>query len=200
MHALYPFYISFLIIFLAELGDKTQLLVLSFASKSKVRNILIGIAIGSLFSHGVAIVFGSSLGLLQNQLFIYILKLITYVSFLIIGIVGFLPKNKPSSEHENTFLKVLSNSSLNYVFIIAASIMIGEIGDKTFLASIGLGIQYPYYKLSLISGCILGMVMSNSVAILFGKLLEKYFSNKLIDFLSNLIFILFGLIGILMMI
>ena len=198
MHALYPFFIAFLIIFLAELGDKTQLLVLSFASKSKVRNILIGIAIGSLMSHGIAIVFGSSLGLLQNKAILFILKFLTYITFLIIGIIGFLPKKESSLEHENVFLKHIKYKSLNYIFIIAISIMIGEIGDKTFLASIGLGVEYPYYKLSLIAGAILGMIMSNSVAILFGKFLENYFSKNFTKYLSNIIFILFGLIGILM--
>lgn len=200
MHALYPFFIAFIIIFLAELGDKTQLLVLSFASKSKVRNILIGIAIGSLLSHGIAIVFGSSLGVLQNKSVLYVLKLLTYVTFLIIGIIGFLPKKESASEHKNYFLKIINNSSLNYVFIIAISIMIGEIGDKTFLASIGLGVEYPYFKLSLIAGAILGMIMSNSVAILFGKFLEKHFSENFTKFLSNIIFVLFGLIGIIMLI
>ncbi|MBR3162481.1 MAG: TMEM165/GDT1 family protein [Clostridia bacterium] len=181
-------------IFLAELGDKTQLLVLSFASKSRVRNILVGIALGSLFSHGIAIAFGSALGLLKNASFVHMLKYITYITFLIIGILGFIPKKH--NNNENKFLKKISNSSLNYVFIIALCIIIGEIGDKTFLASVGLGVEYPNYKISLIAGAALGMVFSNSMAIIFGKILEKYFSNKIIETISNVIFLLFGVIGL----
>ena len=199
MQALYPFFIAFIIIFLAELGDKTQLLVLSFSTKSKLRNILLGIAIGSLLSHGIAIIFGSSLGMIQNKSLLYYLKLLTYVTFLVIGIFGFIPKrNEVSSEHKSSFFQKISNSPLGYVFIIALCIVIGEIGDKTFLASIGLGIEYPPYKLSLIAGAILGMIISNSVAILFGKLLENHFSKGFIEVLSNIIFLLFGTIGILM--
>lgn len=197
MYALYPFFIAFTIIFFTELGDKTQLLVLSFASKSKLRNILIGIALGSLLSHGIAITFGSSLGILQNEIVLRFLKLITYVTFLIIGILGFVPKTHNDSESDSSFLKKISNSSLNYVFIVAICIMVGELGDKTFLASIGLGVEYPHFKLSLIAGSILGMILSNSVAILFGKFMERYVSERFIQFLSNVIFIVFGLIGIL---
>ena len=66
MELLYPFLISFIMVFIAELGDKTQLLVLSFSGGVKTRNILLGIALGSFFSHGIAILFGSRLGLLEN--------------------------------------------------------------------------------------------------------------------------------------
>ena len=74
--------------------------------------------------------------------------------------------------------------------------MIGELGDKTFLASLGLGIQYPNYKISLILGSIFGMVISDALAIFFGKLLGSKLPTKLIEFISNCIFLCFGLIGI----
>lgn len=199
MEALYPFFIAFTIIFLAELGDKTQLLVLSFASKSKVRNILLGVAIGTFFSHGIAIIFGSKIGAFENENILFVLKFITYITFLVLGIIGFIPKTNASSESENSLIQKIGHSSFNYVFIISICILIGELGDKTFLASLGLGLEYPNYKIALIAGCILGMIMSNSIAILFGKFLESKVPEKYVRFLSSLIFFAFGLIGIIML-
>ena len=83
MQYIYPFIISFILIFFSELGDKTQILVLSFSAKNKSTNILLGVALGTLFSHGLAIVFGSQLGIIGNDTFIYHLKLLTFCTFLI---------------------------------------------------------------------------------------------------------------------
>lgn len=129
MEFIYSFFIAFSFIFFSELGDKTQLLVLSFSSKSKTSNILLGIAIGTFFSHGLAILFGSRIGNLENQNLHFILKLATYITFLLFGIIGFLPKKKDSSKEEsnkNNFLNKSKLLSLNYIFIVAISIVIGE--------------------------------------------------------------------------
>ena len=98
MEFIYPFFISFMLIFLSELGDKTQLLVLSFSTKDKAKNILLGVALGTFFSHGLAILFGSKIGSFENETFQFYLEVFTYTSFLLFGILGFLQKeNAPES-------------------------------------------------------------------------------------------------------
>ena len=197
MEFIYPFFISFILIFLSELGDKTQLLVLSFSTKDKAKNILLGVALGTFFSHGLAILFGSKIGSFENETFQFYLEIFTYTSFLLFGIIGFLPKREKLDENDSksSILQKLLNIKMNYIIIIAISIIIGELGDKTFLASLGLGLQYPSCKISLILGSIAGMVSSNSIALLFGKFLGNKLNPKLIEILSNSIFIIFGLIG-----
>lgn len=195
MSYIYPIFISFILVFISELGDKTQLLVLSFSSKTKTKNILIGVAIGSLFSHGIAIAFGSTLGILNNPHIQEIIKFITYITFILLGIFSFISIGKTENDDSNKFIDKIINLKLNYTLIIAFSIIIGELGDKTFLASIGLGIQYPAYKISLILGAILGMVISDLLAISFGKILLSKISDKKIKILSGILFILFGLLG-----
>lgn len=196
MSFLYPIFIAFLLVFVSELGDKTQLLVLSFSSKLKASTILIGVAFGSFFSHGVAILFGSSIGLLENELLHNALQFITYFSFIVFGILSFLPeKDKSENNRKDNFLVKLSKFGIGYIFIIAISIAIGELGDKTFLASIGLGISYPNSKLFLIFGAILGMVLSDMIAIVFGKFLSSKIPESSIAKLSGVLFIVFGVIG-----
>lgn len=204
MYLIYPFLISFALIFFSELGDKTQILVLSFSTKKKATHILLGVALGSLLSHGIAIIFGSSVANLGNDVFVFYLKSITYLSFIVLGVFGFVhsqkdntPKNISTRNNSKShFISFINSLTRNCVLLVACSIAIGELGDKTFLASIGLGIQYPLYKVSLISGAICGMLLSDSIAIFFGKWLGSKISASTIEFLSNIIFLAFGIFGI----
>ena len=198
MEFIYTFCLAFILIFLSELGDKTQLLVLSFSSKSKTKNILLGVALGTFFSHGLAILFGSRVSELANPKVSYFLSIFTYISFILFGILGFIFKKKDNDLNDGNFdlLKKISKFKLNYVFIIAISIFIGELGDKTFLSSLGLGLQHPDFKFSLILGCIFGMVASNAFSIVFGKLLMCKLKPETVEFFSNLAFIVFGILGL----
>ena len=94
MEFVYTFFVSFFLVFLSELGDKTQLLVLSFSTKDRAKNILLAVAIDTLFSHGLAIIFGSKLASLGNETFRFYLEIFTYISFLVFGIIGFIPEKE----------------------------------------------------------------------------------------------------------
>lgn len=199
MELISTFFLSFFLVFLSELGDKTQLLVLSFSTKDRAKNILLGVAVGTFFSHGLAILFGSKLGVLGNDTFKAYLEIFTYISFLAFGLIGFIPKKeniKNNNSSKSSFLSKISNIKISPFIIIAISIIVGELGDKTFLASLGLGINYPNCKVSLILGSIMGMVLSNSFALFFGRFLGNKFNPNVINVLSNILFILFGIVGL----
>ncbi len=156
MDFFYPFFLAFFLIFLSELGDKTQILVLSLSSKLKSFRILLGVGLGSFFSHGIAILFGSAIANFENPLLHLLLQFATYLSFLFFGIITLLQKDDDShnASHKKGLLSQISSLPIGYILIIAFSIAIGEIGDKTFLASLGLGISYPSFKLLLVLGAV----------------------------------------------
>jgi len=147
---------------------------------------------GSFLSHGIAILFGGFLGGIENLTFHKMLDIITYASFILFGILALI-SNKEEKEEKNRIFSM----GCSYIIIIAFSIAIGELGDKTFLASIGLGIQYPNQKISLIIGAILGMIMSDGLAIICGKILGKKVPEKVIKKFSGILFLSFGIVGLL---
>ena len=63
------------------------------------------------------------------------------------------------------------------------------------MASIGLGISYPNQKLFLIIGAILGMVISDMLAILFGRFLSSKIPEGTVTKFSGVLFIIFGIVG-----
>ena len=153
---------------------------------------------GSFFSHGIAILFGSKVGLLENQYLLSTIKIFTYSTFILMGLLSLLPKKEKINSDDNkknNILKKITNLKINYTIIIALSIMIGELGDKTFLASLGFGIQYPNYKIFLVAGAIFGMIVSDCIAIISGKFLSKYISEETLHKFSGILFLIFGITG-----
>lgn len=186
---MYEFFTSFSLILLSEMGDKTQLFVLSSALRNSPLKILIGVGIGTFFSHGIAIILGSFIGSLSQNFQIYI-KILSYISFIIIGIFSLIKKEEEEDSKNSGF------SSSKIIFAVAVAIFIGELGDKTQLASISLSMQYPSSTLFLIFGAIFGMIVANSLAIILAMCLNKKIPQPIIEKMSSIAFIIFGLIGL----
>jgi putative Ca2+/H+ antiporter (TMEM165/GDT1 family) len=55
---------AFILIFIAEMGDKTQILAMAFATRFKVKKVLLGIFLGVLLNHGLAVM-GNQKALLE---------------------------------------------------------------------------------------------------------------------------------------
>ena len=199
MENIYPMIIAFLFVFVSELGDKTQILVMTFSARQKIATILLGVAIGSFFSHGMAILFGSYIGSINNPEVKIVLNIVTNIIFIIFGLIFLFSKNKEESKVQSKRnLQKIAKKTINYILIIAISIALGELGDKTFLASIGLGIKYSSYKIALVVGAILGMVISDLIAIILGKMLSKKIPEEIMKKISGILFIIFGVFGILL--
>src|SRR5690554_824047 len=52
---------ALLLIFMAEMGDKTQILAMAFATQYNIGQVLTGVLIGSTLNHGMAVILGALL-------------------------------------------------------------------------------------------------------------------------------------------
>lgn len=169
------------LIFFAEMGDKTQILAMAFATKYKVRNVLIGILIGSFLNHGLAVILGSAL---STVIPVQLLQVIAGVSF-----VGFaLWTLKLDDEDEEEVKK-----GYGPIVTVALAFFIGELGDKTQLTAIVLATDASYPLLILL-GTVTGMVITGGIGIYVGSKLGSKIPEFTIKMVSASVFMLFGVI------
>jgi len=171
---------SFFFIAIAEMGDKTQLVALSFATKYKPMKVLLGIFIGTLVIHFLSVIVGEKVSALIP---IQYLKILIGVSFVGFGI--WTLKGDTCNEKEKNGYK------LGPIATVAIAFFLAELGDKTQLATISLAAQYRSFT-GVWLGSTFGMVAADGVAIIVGIIAGKKLPEKLIKYISASIFILFG--------
>lgn len=173
---------SFFFIAIAEMGDKTQLVALSFATKYKPTKVLLGIFIGTALIHFLSVIIGEKVSALIP---IHYLKILIGLSFIGFGI--WTLKGDTCGENEKKWNK------LGPIATVAIAFFLAEIGDKTQLATISLAAKYRSF-MGVWVGSTFGMVAADGVAIIAGIIAGKKLPDKLIKYVSATIFILFGVI------
>jgi Ca2+/H+ antiporter, TMEM165/GDT1 family len=165
------------------MGDKTQLVALSFAAKFNPLKVLAGIFIGTLLSHLMAVLIGQNLSLIVP---VRSLKVIVGLSFIGFGVWTL----KGDSYDEK---KGKKDGKLGAVITIALAFFLAELGDKTQLATISLAAQYRSF-FGVLAGSTSGMVCADGLAIVLGTLAGKKLPEKAIKYFSAVIFVIFGLV------
>lgn len=173
---------TFILIFFAEMGDKTQFLALSFSTKYKAREVIFGVFLGVLLNHGLAVIFADYI---SNYIDQTLLRIIASMVFLIFGIFSF-KLDYEDSEEDN-----LKTNCLGPVFTVASAFFLGELGDKTQLTAMSLALSSNSY-LAIVLGTSFGMVAVSSIGIIVGKYLGKRIPELTMKFISGFIFIFFG--------
>lgn len=174
-----------LMIFLAELGDKTQLLVLSCATQFSPRIVLLGIACSSMVLFGTAVLLGAFIG---NLIPAGVLHWIIPLTFIGCGVWFILGKtNSATAEKRQSFSSFLT---------ISCAFMLAEMGDKTQLAAFSLASEQGQSSLFIWIGAVLGMIAADASALYVGCVLGKKLPQKLIKNCAGILFILYGIFGL----
>lgn len=172
---------AFLLIFVAELGDKTQILAMAFATRYPVRKVLHGIGIGAFLNHGLAVALGAYLSRLVP---VNTIQMIAGAAF-----VGFALWTLKVDEEEEEGEPRLH---LGATATVALAFFLGELGDKTQLTAITLAAdaEHPW---QVLAGTVLGMVATGGLGIVVGKKLGDKVPEIGVKLIAASVFMLFGL-------
>src|SRR3989337_2425733 len=152
-----PVVSTFLLLFVAELGDKTQLSVISLSSNYKCAPVFAGSMLAFLTVNGISIAVGGPLLALVPMRYVQIVSGIVFVIF---GIVPLLRKEKTEEVNVNkrrSNIPVLASFSL---------IALMELGDKTQIITITLAAQSS--PIHVLVGMLSAFALLTGAAVLIG--------------------------------
>ncbi|HEY8560229.1 MAG TPA: TMEM165/GDT1 family protein [Pyrinomonadaceae bacterium] len=177
-----PFWISLIYVFVAEMGDKTQLVALAFATKYKTWTVLAGVFLATFVVHLISVVIG---GAVSHALPVYWIKIIAGLSFIFFGLWTLRGDSLDEDEVEG------AKSRFGPLLTVAVAFFLAELGDKTMLATITVASeQQDFYGVWI--GSTIGMVLADALAIVVGKLMGKSLPDILIKYVGAAVFLISG--------
>jgi len=177
------FLTSLVIVVLAEMGDKTQLLAMAFASRFRWQTVMWGVFVATAANHLFAVLVGNYL---TNIIPLNYIQIAASASFILFGLWT-LRGDKLEGEDKRF--------NFGPFWTVAIAFFIAEMGDKTQLATVALAAEFNTI-LPVWIGTTTGMLIADAIGIIAGIVLHKNIPEKKIKWFAALVFIAFGLWGL----
>jgi Ca2+/H+ antiporter, TMEM165/GDT1 family len=181
------FLLSFAVIFVAELGDKSQLMALAFATRYGAIDVLVGISIATLLVHLGSVLLGAVVATALPTRAISIVAGLAFFVFAAWTLRGDTLDEEGAAK--------ASRTTGSIIVAVGSAFFLAELGDKTMLATITLATREEPVGTWL--GSTAGMVAADAIAIAVGRLLGSRLPERAIRFGAAAAFVIFGAILIL---
>ena len=179
------FLLSFGVIFLAELGDKSQLMALAFATRFPALPVLIAITIATLIVHLASVALGATVALALPT---NVIAIVAGLAFLVFA--GWTLRGDRLGEDDAERARREARRSV--IVTVGTAFFLAELGDKTMLATITLATNHG--ALGTWLGSTAGMVAADAIAIAVGKVLGTRLPERAMRIGAAVAFVVFGLI------
>ncbi len=174
--------LSFAVIFVAEMGDKSQLMAMTFALRHRWWVVLGGIAFATTAVHLISVAVGHYLG---AALPTHLLGILAGVAFVLFGL--WTLRGDRLSDDEATRAQ---RASAPAFFAVTSAFLLAELGDKTMLATVTLAADNDW--VGVWTGSTLGMVAADALAIAVGALAGRHLPERAIQLAAAALFLVFG--------
>ena len=164
--------------FIAEMGDKTQILLVAMTSRYKIRNIIAGTVLAVLVLNAAAVLAG---GAVSSVIPAYIIKTAAAIAFLLFAITNLSFSDKDEKEKN-----IPSKFEILAIFL---TFVIAEAGDKTQFTAITFGATWGIKKAVLVwLACSAGLFLADMLGLAVSLLLKNFIKPVIMKILSFLIF------------
>ena len=171
--------------FIAEMGDKTQFMLIALTSKYKLRDIISGTAVAILVLNGLAVLAG---GLVSEFIPDWLIKTIAALAFLYFA-ASTIAGDDDDEEEEGGRTKIKFAP-----LAVFCTFFVAELGDKTQLTTITFGASEGMGAAFIVwIGCSLGLFAADILGMLVGYLLKSKTPEGLLNTLAFIIFSVFGI-------
>lgn len=174
--------LSFVVIFVAEMGDKTQLVAMMFALRYRWWVVLSAIAVATAGVHVLSVAIGHYVG---AALPTGVLGIIAGAMFVFFGLWTLRGDSLSDEEKSKT-----AKATAPAFFVVTSAFVLAELGDKTMLATITLAADNNW--LGVLIGSTLGMVAADGLAIIVGAVAGKHLPERAIQIGAAALFVVFG--------
>ncbi len=165
------FLISLVVIFIAELGDKSQLMALAFATRYRTIPVLIGITVATAIVHALSVGIGAAMGSAIPERPMALVAAAAFVGFGLWTLRG----DELSESDES---RAGRRTGRHAVVVVGTVFFLAELGDKTMLATVTLATREGAFGTWL--GSTLGMVAADALAIIVGRQLGTRLPERMV--------------------
>jgi putative Ca2+/H+ antiporter (TMEM165/GDT1 family) len=176
--------LSFGVIFLAELGDKSQLMALAFAARYPALPVLVAITLATALVHLGSVVLGATVALAVPT---NLISIAAGIAFLVFAAWTLRGDRLDERDEART-----GRAAGSVILTVGTAFFLAELGDKTMLATVTLATHED--ALGTWLGSTLGMVAADAIAIGLGKVLGARLPDRAIRIGAAVAFVVFGLI------
>ena len=179
---MYVVLLSAVLVFVAELGDKSQLLSMTFATRYRARTVILGAGLASAGINLVSALAGNAIGDTFPRNAVRLAGGVLFLLFAVLALRDVANGDEPKPRARGG----------RAVVVVALAFTLSEVGDKTMLATMTLATQYHWLLVWI--GSTIAMLVSVVMAVLVGRTLLTVVPLRLVHLLSAALFAIVGLL------